>query len=671
MVLGSRKASLYLRAIVHVSVLALVLLSQGGASAQSPDLAETGSFSSPFAEPTIHGVTTDERCISHSDHEHEHEGGVSPNHQRDCKPSAGSVAILPNGEILYWNALEGTEDIKLAIAGEFGDVSINDQGRVLSLGDDGPSWEQPAPVDGGANPTGYKTDPLSPVATQETYNDGALFCSDLNYLPNGMLMAAGGTAYYSDPGVEDPPAGLPSGVAELEGLRSVRIYDPATQTWAQAKEMNFGRWYPTMVTLPDGDQFIASGVKRLLKTVYTDDPTGSGRNVVQTETFDLESGDWKYNGASADRTLPLFPRLHLLPNGDIFYAAGGQVFNPNGYGYDEPLWNIPATYDPDTKKWTDLNLANFTGFRGSTFSVMLPLEPNENGEYTAASFLSAGGTLGTSPGSYVATPLSSIQTVDTANGNELSFEMTGLLNERRWYSSGLLLPDNRSVLAVSGASDDEVVGPGTGEPRNTAEIFDLETKEWRQVATSQQLRSYHNSAALLPDGRVLVGGHAPISTLYGFNITLPGRTPNDGRDPSFEIYSPPYLFYGERPVIEEVDFGAVVCDRGKSCGKGKGHAKETVDGTLGYGDTLTITTDVDASEIESVVLVRNASVTHLVDGDQRNVVLPVLARDGNTLTVAGPPNGSVAPPGPYMLFVNRSNERGPIPSVSEQLVVGN
>src|SRR5699024_7621412 len=114
-------------------------------------------------------------------------------------------------EILYWNALEGTEDIKLSIVSEFGDVSINDQGRVLSLTSEGPVWTQPAPVDGGANPTGYKTDPLSPFASKETYNDGALFCSDLNYLPDGMLIAAGGTASYRDPDLQQIPPDAPSG----------------------------------------------------------------------------------------------------------------------------------------------------------------------------------------------------------------------------------------------------------------------------------------------------------------------------------------------------------------------------------------------------------------------------------------------------------------------------
>jgi hypothetical protein len=59
-----------------------------------------------------------------------------------------------------------------------------------------------------------------------------------------------------------------------------------------------------------------------------------------------------------------------------------------------------------------------------------------------------------------------------------------------------------------------------------------------------------------------------------------------------------------------------------------------------------------------------------VDGDQRTVVLPIIARQGRSITVAAPPNGNVAPPGPYMLFVNSKSERGSIPSIAEQVSVG-
>jgi len=144
-----------------------------------------------------------------------------------------------------------------------------------------------------------------------------------------------------------------------------------------------------------------------------------------------------------------------------------------------------------------------------------------------------------------------------------------------------------------------------------------------------------------------VGGHAPISTLYLNDTTVPGGfAPHDGRDPSFEIYSPPYLFDGSRPTIEAAPK------------------------RIGYGSEIEVEVGSAASDIANVVLVRNPSVTHLIDADQRNVVLKVVGRSGNTLRLKAPPNGAVAPPGPYMLFVNRKSSKGLVPSVSKQTFVG-
>jgi hypothetical protein len=91
--------------------------------------------------------------------------------------------------------------------------------------------------------------------------------------------------------------------------------------------------------------------------------------------------------------------------------------------------------------------------------------------------------------------------------------------------------------------------------------------------------------------------------------------------------------------------------------------------TLGYGDRFTIVTP-QASSITSVVLMRNTALTHLIDGDQRSVELKIVARSGDTLTVAEPPRRAVAPPGPYELFVNEKTAKGLIPSHAQQKFVG-
>jgi hypothetical protein len=70
-----------------------------------------------------------------------------------------------------------------------------------------------------------------------------------------------------------------------------------------------------------------------------------------------------------------------------------------------------------------------------------------------------------------------------------------------------------------------------------------------------------------------------------------------------------------------------------------------------------------------VVLMRKTAITHLVDGAQRSVVLPIVSRSGKTLTVAAPPRAEVAPEGPYLLFVNKDTDQGKVPSVAAEVTV--
>jgi len=678
-----------------------------------------GEFGAPFDEPTLLGVPTSERCLEDS------EGKTR------CKPTAGTLVSLADDRFLYWNALEGTEDVEVSLIAEFGYVTTNDQSRVLTLGqNDAPSWVKPSPVDGGAvsNPGG-----IGPCGgVPNTGANAALFCSDQVMLYDGRVLAAGGTDYYNDSCVDwnstlPQPVPWTPGSTELEGIKNARIFNPSSNTWTQTASMEFGRWYPATVTLPDGDVFIASGVTRLVKPVYPDAPTFSGRNVFQTETYDTACGTWSNNGTLAERSLPLFPRLHLLPNGRAYYNAGGQAFNPFGQAYDELLWNIVSSYDPASKTWTDHAIAGFPlqltplglqsiatdlnptnpnavvplltglvgrviddpqafiaalggeatsaltalsgmdftdpntvmavvggGFRGTTFSVMLPLRPDANGNYTKASFLTAGGIQSTianpSPGNYVATALSRIDTMDLSTATpRYSSRVTGSLNAARWYGSGTLLP-NGQVLATSGADRDEVMTPGLEIPVRVAELFDPASETWSQVATQNRPRTYHNSVVLMRDGRVLVGGHAPITTMYMFPMNLGEPfSPDQGRDPSFEIYSPWYVYRSDRPAITGVGTKNLV-----------------------NGGTFTATVPGVTTNLDSMVLMRRTAHTHLVDGDQHAVVLRVLSLNALTSSIKlAVPGTKVLPPGQYVLFANIKAVDGKIvPSKGIAVTVG-
>lgn len=643
------------------------------AGAADGDPRQVGAFSAPFEE-------SGERCV------------VDFDGRKLCKPAGTALSSLATGRVLYWDALEGTENVNLNALFEGGHQTRNDRTRVLEIGATSARFRVPSPEDAGANPNGDQSEFLPLVPHDDpTYNDGDLFCADFEQLADGRILAVGGTDYYAEPYVGDL-AGEKYGLIELEGIKAARIFDPYTETWSQSGSMEFGRWYPSLITLPSGELLALSGVSKLIKPVYPTRPADSGTNVRQLETYNPTTGVWRTSPASANRSLPLYPRVHLLPNGHVFYNAAGQVFNPLGQSYDEAFWNIAASFDPVDQQWTDLgvpglglgalpglpdlplkngalagapllsnvpldglpnasgDLTGIPGFRGSSFSLMLPLVPNEAGQYRKADFLLAGGILGVTPGTYLANASSQINSVTIAeDGSErLSSTATGSLTQPRWYGSGVLLPSGE-VMVFSGADKDEVLQPGTGSPVTTPEIWNPETGAWSQVASQGRARTYHNTAMLLPDGRVLVAGHAPIPTGYGFSITVPGLSPQP-RDPSFQIYSPPYLFRGDRPAI--------------TAGPGR----------VDTGSTFTITlgSDADAAAVAdggSVVLMRNTTITHLVNADQRSVQLPIVGRTGATLTLQAPPDRAVAPAGPYLVFANKATADGLVPSAGHQVFV--
>lgn len=70
------------------------------------------------------------------------------------------------------------------------------------------------------------------------------------------------------------------------------------------------------------------------------------------------------------------------------------------------------------------------------------------------------------------------------------------------------------------------------------ELLDPETNVWNPMADMKVDRLYHSNALLLPDGRVMTAGSNPY------------RTENELR---IEIFRPPYLFRGERRIIERCD----------------------------------------------------------------------------------------------------------------------
>ena len=624
------------------------------AAAAGPE--SIGAWTSPFEE----GGAAQPRCVP------DHEG---PDGQVICKPTAVNSGVLPDGRVWYSDGLTGIESWRYA-SGEIASRARDSQSRVLDLTGGAPTWKtltneatnsviDPSssfaddplgalgvpgrPGDGLVGsfwgrlggPPGEPSDPPDDAQA----NDLDFFCSDQAQLPDGRILIAGGTDWYTEPGLFDRDNGDPEdfGIPEVEGLRTSQVFDAGTNTYTQVGDMKFGRWYPTEVTLPDGKVSVFGGVTKLIKTTQLS-------QVRRTETFDLATGIWTedYTGPGSETSLPLVARLMLMPNGKIFYSGVGQLWSPAGQAADEALWGIQRFWNTATSEWEMLGLAPF-GARSGAAQVLLRMEP----PYDRATVMDIGGTLALpAPGSYLGTPITTLTTVDADGG--VTNARTGDLNNRRWYSSGVTLPTGE-VLAVSGGDRDAVMTHGLELPIRQPELYDPESGTWTPMASSTRDRTYHNSAVLLPDGRVLVGGHAPFPTgISGFTGTphdaVPGVTANNDRDSSFEVFSPPYLFRGARPAIAGVQRG------------------------IAWGESFKIATP-DAGAVSGVVLSRLPSAQHVMDPDARTLRLN-FTKDSGAVTAVPPPSGVVAPPGYYYLFVMKDTTSGPVPSVARIVRLG-
>ncbi len=390
-----------------------------------------------------------------------------------------------------------------------------------------------------------------------------VWCNGMSFLPDGRALITGGSKPYP--------------TNNFSGLRNTTIFDPLTSAFARAEDMAHGRWYPTNVALADGRTATFSG--------YGED----GRPNRTFEIYTMGGGWGLPNARDWPTTLKNYPRVHLTPQGDLFFSSEQRESH---------------RLDPVTQRWTrNVAVTNYTQARRYGSSVLLGLRPPDY----AARILIAGGGVG-----YEATLTA--ETLDLS-ATPLEWKWTGAMNHKRVQLNAVLLPNGR-VLAVGGSAKNNVA-EGSGR---IAELYDPEAGVWTDVAQQEHWRLYHSLALLLPDGRVASLGGNPKQLVYEKRI---------------EIYSPPYLFTSSgapapRPVVTSVP--------------------EEIGYADGNADLFKVTTPAPGS-IAQAVLMRPGANTHAFDMEQRLVELEIHAAVGQELRLKEPPNPNIAPPGYYMLFV--------------------
>jgi hypothetical protein len=459
-----------------------------------------------------------------------------------------------------------------------------------------------------------------------------LWCGGHTFLSDGKLLFVGGTSYY--PPVPDPFYG---------GLKEAFLFDPFTETWERLDDMQVGRWYPTLIRLADDRVLTLAGLeyrgrtetpeKNILKILFALLTKMDEYITRLQEVFDPETKTW--SRLTGERKLPLYPRLHLLPDGDVFYSG---IFNTHFF---TPGRYPSARWSPQTEAWTDLGGRHWQKNREEGISLLLALRPPD---YAPQILIAGGGThnlgriimallhsIGKDSWSNFFSFLTSVQ--DSVERIDLSlpaprWSLMNQMHHRRIHANGVLLPDG-NVLVVGGMSSYGHSSGAHGEHGAVyqAEMYNPSANTWTLMNPQQKPRLYHSTAILLPDGRVISMGSNPRAKSI---------------EKTIEIFSPPYLFGGDRPVITE--------------------SPEQI----AHGESFSVTVN-QARQITQVVLMRPEVLTHVTNTDQRLLELDFRVVSDEKLTVQGPSMPAHMPRGYCLLFV--LNDDG-VPSVGKFLKVG-
>src|SRR5438876_3491500 len=306
--------------------------------------------------------------------------------------------------------------------------------------------------------------------------------------------------------------------------------------------------------------------------------------------------------STASWTPPLYPRLHLLPNGKVFYSGATTQ---------------SRTFDASTKVWSNVSTTNYSGTRTYGTSVLLALTPTNN--YDPRVFIMGGGSPSTQ----------STEVIDLGASTP-AWKYGPIMSQPRIEMNAVILPTGQ-VLAMGGSYNDE--DPTTASLN--ADLFDANAASVGSAGVNVYARLYHSVALLLPDATVWLAGGNPQRGSY---------------EQHMEIYQPAYLF------TTDLNGNVVAATRPSFSGAPSG---------ITYGNSFTVQT-ANPTNIASVVLVRNGSVTHAFDMDQRLVELS-FTRGSGALTATAPPSGNIAPPGYYMLFLLNSSG---VPSVASFVQLG-
>jgi hypothetical protein len=476
--------------------------------------------------------------------------------------------------------------------------------------------------------------------------DTDVFCCGHAFLADGQLLVAGGTGSY-DQTEEEIAKGKEAPENphhHFTGLPNTFIFNPDRQKWTEVANMvprpdqdSGGRWYPTLVTLPDGNVLAMSGhpheSDRYLSALHANNIP----EIYYPPYLDKPQG-WKRVYPLGDAGQSYYPRLHVLST----HGTSSVIFTSSPLNANDRWCYMFNPYDTrDYERICDLSGIDeiYFGYYGT--SVLLPLLPEQR--YWPQVLLFGGEQ------PIIIDPYS----------RQWSYTPARQLQppRKRFHANSIILPTGEVFICggVEVSSDSENFQTEGMRAVMEGEIYNSRSRlnPWATTSRASVIRNYHSVALLMPDGRVWTAG-SNINGNYSYrsaaqflndatyrdNVLLHDGDDRgvDNRERKIEIFEPDYIF-ANRPIINSSP------------------------STIGTVDPFEINV-TQADFITRVAILRTGTATHAFNSDQRYIGLTIAHRSGDRIRVNPPPT-HLTIPGYYLLFAIKGNTEvvnGSIPS---------
>ena len=431
------------------------------------------------------------------------------------------------------------------------------------------------------------------------------FCSVVRVFDNENVFILGGNI--------EPKHGAP------DTQNATTFYNIKTQKFSKGRNLNYDRWYGSIVRTAENHFIMVGGAKIKHDEVLNqervshipeiltsnNDGTLSWKILKEGESLELLGGmegeEWSY------------PKFFLSSDG-----------NPFGISYNK-LWVMDKKNNYRISKVGEIPLAT-----GGVLEKIIHQNPNDEEDYKELNVLTIGAPIG-DKGSAVMIAKDKILFIGgqqkgvgyAASNGAILIDISDSFNPKiikkesmhypRAFADATILPTgnvfvNGGTAVYQGAYDD------TYYSNFTPEIYQTNDDIWKKMSKSNFRRNYHSTSLLLPDGRIFVAG---------------------GDVWNAQFFYPPYLFskdskgktiLAKRPKIEELK--KEITNRKKQ----------------------TMLVD-DSTEIEKISLISTGSTTHAQPSELKYLSLDFTKISKNEIQFTIPENKNALSDGTYLIFI--------------------